>query len=97
MVGRQGRHADTFAELLHAWEGEDVLIARLLTTDYVGHMLHLSTGDRTGPMYPGWIERFRLENPGATFSVLDQSLAGDTFGPASKHVALTVPSRTART
>ena len=69
--------AEVFAQLLDAWRGEDVEIATLVTSDYVGHMLHLSNGDRTGPMYPAWIEEFRLKNPGADFSVLSQSLAGD--------------------
>jgi hypothetical protein len=77
MDSHQSVQADTFAELLDAWRGEEVKIARLITTDYVGHMLHLSIGDRTGPMYTGWIEEFRLKNPGTEFSVLDQSLAGD--------------------
>jgi len=69
--------AATFAKLLDAWNGEDVEISDLVTSDYVGHMLHLSTGDRTGSMYPTWIAEFRLKNPRAAFSVLDQSLAGD--------------------
>ncbi len=68
----------TFARLLDAWNGDDPdVVLKLITSDYAGHMLHLEDGERTGPMYPMWINRFRDANPGARFTVEDQGSAGD--------------------
>ena len=67
----------TFARLLEAWNSDDPEpVMDLITSDYLGHMLHLEDSERTGPMYPTWIKRFRDENPGTHFTVEDQSSDG---------------------
>lgn len=64
--------------LLGVWnDGDPDGVLALITTDYVGHMLHLSSGRRTAQEYPGWIRSYRAANPGARFGVEDQAASGD--------------------
>ena len=77
MERHESMQAETFTKILGAWRGQEVEIAELIADDYVGHMLHSLVGDRTKTTYRSAIDEFRLTNPGTTFSILDQSLAGD--------------------
>jgi len=73
-------HIDVFGQLLNAWDGDgDIDLGALITDDYVGHMLHLKSGERTALMYPAWIAKFREANPGTTFEVLEQHSAGTSL------------------
>jgi hypothetical protein len=67
-----------FDRLLEIWnDGDPEAVRALVTTDYVGHMLHLPASERTAEEYPGWIRRYRAANSGARFVVADQSAAAD--------------------
>ena len=68
----------TFAALLAIWDGGDPeTLEHLITPDYIGHMLHLVPGERTGAMYGDWIARYRESNPGVQFEIEDQSWHDD--------------------
>jgi hypothetical protein len=63
---------------LQVWNGGDPESVRdLITTDYRGHMLHLSTGERSAQQYPQWIRDYRSARPGVRFEVMDQATSGD--------------------
>lgn len=71
---------DVFASLLEVWNGEDsVTVLDLVFDGYVGHMLHSESGERTKATYPTQITSFRVQNPGTTFSVLEQRRLDDGF------------------
>ena len=70
--------AATLAAVLDVWNGAPVAGLRdLLAPGYRGHMLHVLDGDRDAATYPGVIERYRTANPGTTFRVTEQLVAGD--------------------
>lgn len=76
MMRRQKQ--DLFGELLGIWSaGHTPAVLDLLSPDYVGHMLHLESGERSRSEYPQWIESYRGQNPGVRFDVVDQFDAGD--------------------
>jgi len=78
MDGSLTSRAATFERVLLAWNGGDPNAVRaLITTDYQGHMLHLSNGERSAQQYPQWIRDYRLAWPGVTFDVVDQASSGD--------------------
>lgn len=61
------------AALLAIWDGGDPAgLEHLITRDYIGHMLHVGPGERTGAMYGDWIAQYRENNPGVRFEVQDQ-------------------------
>jgi len=70
--------AAVFDRLLGIWNGGDPdTVHELITHDYLGHMLHLESGERTGFEYPGWIHAYREANPATRFRVVDQGATGD--------------------
>ena len=70
--------ASTFAALIEVWNGGDPAhLADLISDDYVGHMLHLTSGERSGAMYADWIAHYRETNPGVRFEIEDQTSHDD--------------------
>jgi len=68
----------TLSAVLAAWnDGPTARLAELLAPTYRGHMLGLRAGERDAAAYPGWIERYRVANPGVRFEVVEQFDAVD--------------------
>jgi SnoaL-like domain len=77
VVALESKH-ELFAELLSVWQtGPGNAILAIVTSDYVGHMLHLDESERDRESYPAWIDSYRSRNPGTHFRVVDQLEAGD--------------------
>ena len=69
---------ELFGDLLSVWQtGPGDAILAIVTSDYVGHMLHLGEGERDRESYPGWIDSYRSRNPGTRFHVVEQLEVGD--------------------
>jgi hypothetical protein len=69
---------DVFAALLATWNGGAPEAVRdVVTNDYVGRMLHLSSGSRARDDYPEWIGRWREQNPDAHFEIDGQIESDD--------------------
>ena len=74
----QRSKVELFGDLLSVWQsGPGDAILAIVTSDYVGHMLHLGEGERDRESYTGWIDSYRSRNPGTRFQVVEQLAVGD--------------------
>ncbi len=78
LIGMDVEPAATAAAVIDVWNGAPVgRLAELLAPDYLGHMLHVSNGERDAATYPGLIRHYRSANPSTTFRIVEQLDVGD--------------------
>ena len=73
LVARQ-----TIAAIIEVWNGAPTdRLAPLLASNYRGHTLGVSKGERDRDGYANAIEGYREANPGVVFHIVEQFDAGD--------------------